>query len=53
MPAALQLQLRICMNLIRLHTHDSCWDLYRGSALAGMEVEGFNVHYWPDREVLQ
>ncbi len=52
-PPRLQLQLRICMNLIRLHTHESCPDLYRGSALAGMEVEGFNIHHWPDREVLQ
>ncbi|HEY1601484.1 MAG TPA: class I SAM-dependent methyltransferase [Pirellulales bacterium] len=53
LPLTLQLQLRICMNLIRLHTHESCRDLYRGSALAGMEVEGFNIHGWPDRVVLK
>jgi hypothetical protein len=52
LPDALQLQLRICMNLIGLHTHESCRDLYRGSALAAMS-EGFNVHSWPDRELLQ
>jgi hypothetical protein len=53
LPHALQLQLRICMNLIRLHTHESCPDLYWASALAGWDVKGFNVHGWPDREVLQ
>jgi hypothetical protein len=53
LPPALQLQLRICMNLIRLHTHESCRDLYRGSALVGMEVEGFNVYDWPHRHVLR
>ncbi len=40
LPHTLQLQLRICMNLIRLHTHESCPCLYLGSALAGMEVKG-------------
>jgi hypothetical protein len=53
LPHTLQLQLRICMNLIRLHTDDSCPHLYWGSALAGWEIEEFNVHDWPDREVLQ
>jgi hypothetical protein len=53
LPDTLQLQLRICMNLIRLHTHESCPGLYRGAALAGMENKGFNIHPWPDREVLQ
>ena len=53
LPHTLQLQLRICMNLIRLHTHESCRDLYRGSALAGMEIKEFNIHGWPDRELLK
>jgi hypothetical protein len=52
LPMPLQLQIRICMNLIRLHTHESCRELYRGSALAGMD-EGFEVHDWPEREVLK
>lgn len=52
LPDALQLQLRICMNLIGLHTHEACRDLYLGSALAAMS-EGFNVHAWPDRELLK
>lgn len=52
LPDALQLQLRICMNLIWLHTHEACRDLYRGSALAPMSEE-FNVYPWPDRELLQ
>jgi len=52
LPDALQLQLRICMNLVGLHTHEACRDLYRGSALAAMS-EGFNAHSWPARELLQ
>jgi hypothetical protein len=35
------------MSLIRRHTDESCRDLYRGSALAGMEVEGFGLLGWP------
>jgi hypothetical protein len=51
LPVGRQLQIRICMNLIRLHTHVSCEDLYCGSALASMG-EGFNVHRWPSRSSL-
>lgn len=52
LPDALQLQLRICMSLIGLHTHVACRDLYLGSALAAWS-EGFNVYPWPDRELFQ
>jgi hypothetical protein len=52
LPIDRQFQIRICMNLIRLHLHESCWELFRGSALAGMEVKGFGVHAWPKRKVL-
>jgi hypothetical protein len=53
LPLDLQLQLRVCMNLIRLHAHESCWDLFRGSALAGAEVQGFCWHSWPARKLLR
>lgn len=52
LPPERQLQLRICMNLIRRHAHESCRDLFRGSALAGMEVKGFAPFHWPDRQVI-
>jgi hypothetical protein len=53
LPFHLQLPIRICMSLIRRHTHESCWDLFWGSALAGTEVKGFSVHSWPAREILE
>src|SRR5436190_23217297 len=51
LPLERQLPIRICMNLIRRHAHESCRELYRGSALAGMDEQGFNVFAWPEREV--
>ena len=52
LPFDRQFQIRICMSLIRLHLHESCWELFRGSALAGMDVRGFGVHAWPKRKVV-
>lgn len=51
LPNGLQFVLRICMDLIRRHTHNSCWDLYRGAALAAVGEEGFELHSWPERVV--
>jgi hypothetical protein len=53
LPLDSQLQIRICMNLIRGHMQKSCWDLFRGSALAGAEVKGFGWHTWPERRVIK
>jgi hypothetical protein len=37
------------MDLIRRHTDRSCWDLYRGAALAAVGEAGFAIHRWPER----
>lgn len=52
LPPDRQLQIRICISLIGRHTFESCRDLYRGSALADMAVEGFNIIGWPNRDII-
>jgi len=52
LPLGLQLLIRTCIDLVRRHTHRSCWDLFRGGALAGEGEEGFGNHTWPDRREL-
>jgi len=49
LPHGVQFILRICMDLIRRHTDRSCWDLYRGAALAAAGEAGFAIHRWPER----
>lgn len=49
LPHGMQFVLRICMDLIRRHTDSSCWDLYRGAALASTGEAGFEIYRWPDR----
>jgi hypothetical protein len=53
LPFGLQLLIRICIDLIRRHTHNSCWDLFRGAALAAEGEDGFSIHQWPDRVALE
>ena len=53
LPNGVQFMLRICMDLIRRHTHSSCWDLYRGAARAAAGEAGFAIHSWPEREELK
>jgi hypothetical protein len=53
LPVDRQLQIRMCMNLIRLHTEGACWDLFHASALARAEIRDFPLYSWPERKVIR